>query len=316
VTQAIGRAYSLSDADAERAKHESGFLATARQPATSAEWARVSDVIKQELAPLVRELKQTLAACRAQTGVAPAHAVLCGGGARLRGLDSYLGEELGLDVVGISAEDSARIVGVQAATRGAQADACALAVGVALEGATGRAPYDLRKGPFIYRADFGFLRQKAGYLAAITLVLVAFAAGNAYAALYQLRKERGILADRLKTTSTEILGAPATVAEVEEKITPKKEEDPLPKSSAFDQVVEISRKLPPRQDVKLDVAELDVRKDKVMFKATTDSRKAIDDIEASLKGIECFSDIQRGKIVEDTATKEVDFQLTITSKCM
>jgi hypothetical protein len=73
--------------------------------------------------------------------------------------------------------------------------------------------------------------------------------------------------------------------------------------------------MPPREAVKLDVLELDIKKETVMLRGTTDSRPAVDDLEKSLKSIDCYSKVTRGKVVEDSQS-EVSFTLTASSKCM
>lgn len=315
VTQAIARAWNLPFEEAERAKHSDGFVASSAEPAPSEAWARISDIVKLELNPLVRDLRQTVAACRAQTGHGVRRAVLCGGGGRLRGMAPLFAEELNLPVGQVTADDAPRIVGDAAAARGVNPDAAILACGVALEGATGRASFDLRKGEFAYRADFSFLRAKAPTIVTAALVCIAFAAGNAYAALYKLRKEENVLEARLKATTTEVFGQPLSVEEVEEKLQPQKQDSPFPKSTAFDQLVEISKKLPPREKVKLDVQEIDIRKEKITLKATTDSLASIEEIQKSLKEISCFTEVTGGKAQSGTGN-EKQFTLTITSKCM
>ena len=71
--------------EAEEAKHRDGFIASTSEPATTEAWKRIHDVLVQELAPFARDVRQTLAACRARTGFQPIAALLVGGGSRLRG---------------------------------------------------------------------------------------------------------------------------------------------------------------------------------------------------------------------------------------
>lgn len=314
VTLAIARAWNLPYDQAEQAKHSDGFVASSREPAPSEAWARVSHVIQHELLPLVRDLRQTLAACRAATGVSPRRAVLCGGGGRLRGLSSFLAEQIDLPVGVVTADDAPRLVGEAAAARGMVGDSALLAHGACLEGATGRPLFDLRKGDLAYKADFTFLRAKAGYFAACALVLGALLAGNAYAALYKLRTEERILDERLRAETTAIFGAPISAGEVQEKMNPKKDASPLPKLTAFDQLVEISKRLPARDKARLDVLELDIKPQKITMKATTNSASSIDEIEKALLEHECFVEVQRGRVQSGTAD-EKQFTLTIVTKC-
>lgn len=319
LTQAIARAWNVPFEEAERAKHEGGFVASPVEPMPSfagehPAWAAVSDVLTKELGPLVRDLRQTFAACRAQSEVTPGRALLCGGGGRLRGLASYLAAELGIPVHAVSAGDAPRLVGAAAAARGTLADSALLAGAVVLEAASGRPAFDLRKGDLSYRADFSFLSAKAGPLAAGAFVCLAFWAISAWAELGKLRREEGLLDQRLAGATTELFGEPVSASGVKERIAPKEEQSPLPKSTAFDQLVEISRKLPPRDKVKLDVRELEIKPQKTFVKATADSAASIDEIEKRLKDVTCFDEVQRGKVQGEEGGKE--FSLTITTKCM
>jgi type IV pilus assembly protein PilM len=128
VTQAIAKTWGMSMEDAERAKHSDGFVASSRERAPSDAWARISETVTAELAPLARELRQTIAACRVQTGAEPTRVVLLGGGARLRGMASWLTDELELPVAGVSPDDGLRLFGP--ALRGRPADHALLALRV------------------------------------------------------------------------------------------------------------------------------------------------------------------------------------------
>jgi Tfp pilus assembly PilM family ATPase len=315
VTGAIARAWNMPTDQAEAAKHSDGFVASAIEPAQSPAWQRISDVISVELAPLARELRQTLGACRTQTGVVPRRVLLCGGGARLRGMVSWIGETLDLPVLTVADVNAAALVGPQLAARGVSLDLALSALGAALEASTGRPSFDLRKGEFSYRADFTFLRQKAAYLIGAAMFIVAFAAVDGFAAYYKVRAESRILDDKLKQATTELWGEAVPAEDVEVKISPKKDESPLPKHTAFDLLVEISKRVPPRDKSKLEIIELDIKKEKVTLHATIDNTAAIDEVEAGLKGLTCFTEFNRGKVTSGSADQK-DFTLTITSKCI
>ena len=67
VTEAIVRAWpNLSWEQAEQAKHSDGFVASQQQPAASDAWAKIHQALIGELTPFARDLRQTLAACRAK----------------------------------------------------------------------------------------------------------------------------------------------------------------------------------------------------------------------------------------------------------
>jgi Tfp pilus assembly PilM family ATPase len=313
VTAAIARAWNLPWEQAENAKHTDGFVSSAREPAQSPQWLKISEVLTVELQPLLRELRQTLAACRAQTGVAPRRVLLCGGGGRLRGLASWLSEGLELPVLTVAELNMGTLLAPGLAERGVVLDHALPALGAALEAAAGRPAFDLRKGEFSYRADFSFLRQRAGYLAGAVLLVVAFAAGNAWAALGKLKAEEAMLDEQLRVATTEMFGQPVAAEEVELRINPKIEPSPLPKNTAFDLLVDLTKHIPPRDKAKLEVAELTIDNERITLKGTTDATGSIDLIEKGIKEVPCMAEIQRGKVTSG-ANDEKQFNLTISSK--
>ena len=315
VTQSIAAGWpDMSWDDAERAKHDEGFIASSREPAPTDAWRRVSEQIRPALEPLVRELRQTIAACRAQTGAVVVRAILAGGGSRLNGLPGYLSEQLDLPVGIVTADDAPHLLGPMLTARGVPADTALLALGTALEGASGRPAFDLRQGALAYKQDFSFLRAKASVLVGCAILLVAFFAGDAYANLYKLRAERDVLDKRLAAETTEIFGAPVSAADLEGKISPHKEDSPLPRMTAFDLLVEISKKMPAKSDIKLDVMEMTIEPKKIFLKAIADSQASIDAVVKKLREIECFTDVTTGRT--DTVNDGRQFTLTIAMKCM
>jgi hypothetical protein len=96
---------------------------------------------------------------------------------------------------------------------------------------------------------------------------------------------------------------------------PTKEASPLPKMTAFDELVEISKHLPARSEGKIDVLELEIEPKKVTIKAVADGAQTIETIEKKLKDVDCFGEITSGRV--DTVADGKQFQLTISSgKCM
>ena len=86
------------------------------------------------------------------------------------------------------------------------------------------------------------------------------------------------------------------------------------KATAFDLLDQISRKVPPADKVKIDVAELDIRPKKTFIKGTADTGTAVDDIAAKLKEIDCFEDVTKGAVTEVSGGGK-QFTLNIASKC-
>ena len=206
VTEAIMRQWNLPWLDAERAKHSDGFVASQAEPPTSDAWARIHQATVAELQPLARDLRQTLAACRARTGFTVSAVLLVGGGSRLRGLSSFMTEQLAIPTWRIGSDDAAALAGPRIAAEAAQypIDSAAMTIGMAYDAAGGRPQFDLRSGSLAVKVDLSFLRAKALPLGAALIAVLAFASVSAYANLYRLRKAEKTLTTRLNAESPDI----------------------------------------------------------------------------------------------------------------
>ena len=321
VTEAIARHWNLGWADAERAKHSDGFIASTAEPATSEAWQKIHQVTATELAPFARDLRQTLAACRARTGFAPLAALMVGGGARLRGMAAFLTEQLGLPVWRPTAEDVAALSGprlVADAGGAAPIDSAAMAIGMAFDAAGGRPLFDLRSGALAVKVDFSFLRAKAMPLGVAALAIAAFAAGSAYADLYRLRKSEKVLTARLAEESAAQFGSARSAEAVLDSTGPggSSQASPIPKLTAYDIVLDISSHVPPKDKITLDLEHVTIDDTKVEINGTTKTSEEIDLLITELRKIECFkNNVQRG--ATDTLASGVKrFKLTVASPCM
>jgi general secretion pathway protein L len=322
VTEAVMRQWKLPWEDAERAKHSDGFVASQAEPATSEQWLKIHQVLVTELQPFARDIRQTLAACRAKTGFAPVAVLLVGGGSRLRGLASYLAEQIGVPTWRLSSDDITALAGLRLA-QGAQTlpiDSAAMTIGMAYDAAGGRPSFDLRSGALAVKMDLSFLRAKAVPLGAAVLAIAAFAAGSAYADLYRLRKAEKTLTERLATEREEIpmfKGKDLTAEDILAVQAPSAtgpKASPLPKATAYDLLVDISNKVPPKDKVTIDVDRLDIDDQKVDLSGTVKSAEEIDLLVNALKEIKCFKEITRGPTESEGELKK--FKLTITAQCM
>ncbi|MBA3463496.1 MAG: pilus assembly protein PilM [Deltaproteobacteria bacterium] len=319
VTEAIAKFWKLPWQDAERAKHSDGFVASQTEPATSDQWARIHSVTVGELQPFARDLRQTLAACRARTGFAPIAALLVGGGSRLRGMSSYLSEQLGVACWRPTPDDVIVLAGPRLGATSSQLpiDSAAMTIGMAYDCAGGRPQFDLRSGSLAVKMDLSFLRAKAVPLGAAVLAIAAFAAGSAYADLYRLRKAEKVLSTRLATESADVLGESKSADDVLASTGPGGVGvvSPLPKMSAYDILLEVSNHVPPKEKITLDIDQMQIDDVKVDLQGTTKTAEGIDLLVTELKKIECFKDVARGP-TDTQADGTKRFKLTITTACM
>jgi general secretion pathway protein L len=323
VTEAIQKYWKLPWEDAERAKHSDGFVASQAEPATSESWARIHQVLIAELNPFARDLRQTFAACRAKTGFTPSAAIIVGGGSRLRGLASFMSEQLGIPTWRLSPDDIAALAGPRlgAEVAALPIDSAAMTIGMSYDAAGGRPMFDLRSGALAVKMDLGFLRQKAVPLGAAVLLIAGFAALSAYADLYRLRKAEKTLTAQLATDSAAVFnGKSKTADEILDMDAPggggRPRLSPMPRLSAYDVLLEISKQVPPKEKITLDIDRLDITDQKVEMSGTVKSAEEIDLLVNALKEIKCFKKdgIVRGPTETEGELKK--FKLTISASCM
>ncbi len=323
VTQALAETYRLDEAGAERAKHAQAQLLTDATAIADPARRKLDTVLREALRPLLRDLRQTFAAARSQGMPAPRRLATIGGGARLSGLPELLEQELGVPVVALELPADLGFVRTGEEEPQVSGVALGMALGAGLGGGT---QVNLRKGELSFRSDYSYLRGKAGYLGAAVMALLACVALNAFASLRTLRKEAEVLEANLKRETTDLFGSPKLDgAEVTRELTrgPQSGIPPVPLLTAYDVLDEISRHVPPKDQVKLDILELDIKPKKTYLKATTASAKEIDLLVDALKKIDCFGDIQKGKVATVTgpgadAKEKVElkqFTLTIETTC-
>jgi general secretion pathway protein L len=249
----------------------------------------------------------------------PTAAIIVGGGSRLRGMASFMTEQLGVPTWRLTSDDVAALAGPRLAADATTLpiDAAALTVGMAYDAAGSRPQFDLRSGSLSAKMDLSFLRSKAVPLGAAVLAIAACAAGSAYADLYRMRKSEKILNKRLadesaqhfngqQKTASEILSATAGGA------IPTA--SPMPKMSAYDIMLEISSKVPPKDKITLDIDRLDISDQKVDMDGTVKTPEELDLLVAELKKVTCFKEIQRGPTSGETGA--LKFKLTIPAQCM
>jgi len=315
VTDAIARHWQLPTAEAERAKHSDGFIASSAEPAESEAWARVSEIVTAELAPLARELRQTFAACRARAGASVGYVVLVGGGARLRGVTSYLTEQLGLPVGRLPDADGDTLASARLGA--VTVDTAALCLGIIADAETGRPLFDLRQGSLAAKVDLSFLRAKAPTLAAAVIAMAGCITLSGWAAHYKLRKAEKVLVERLAVESTEEFGEPQTADQIlgTASTAAPGAVNPLPKLTAWDILLDINERMPPRDKITLDIDSIEIDAQKVQLKGTANTPDEVDAIEAALKGQPCFTEVTRGAL-QTVAEDKRQFEFSIKAACM
>jgi len=109
LTQAIAQAFKADHDRAEQAKRGEAYLVSAERPASSPLTAKLDAVLREALAPLVREIRQTLASFRASSKERIEAVLITGGTGRLKGLPAFLEGELGVPARFLAVRSSAEM---------------------------------------------------------------------------------------------------------------------------------------------------------------------------------------------------------------
>lgn len=325
LTEAIAQGFRLDVDTAEKAKRDLGFIGHAGMVAQTEPQAHMDACLREATRPFVRELRQTMAAYQASFGGMIERIWLAGGGARLVGLAEHFAEELRIGVEplppGAAAADQEEVLCLDTEMP--------VAVGMGFISLGGASRINFRKGEFAYKSDYSFLRARARHLGALAALVCFFATINALAGLRSLRGEHERLAAKLKQETIEVFGVARNDARAiseELKGSGSGAAPPIPTVTAFDVFDEIARHVPPADKIKLDILELDIKPKKTYIKATAESAKAVDDLAEGLSKIECFEEVQKGKLssVSAPATAGSDgkaasefkqFTFTINTTC-
>ena len=147
--------------------------------------------------------------------------------------------------------------------------------------------------------------------------VLACAAVDGTIALRRLSSEQQQLKERLRLATKELFGearSDATEVTAALKRSFRDEMAPLPRVTAYDLLDRISRKMPPAEEVAIDVQDLEIKSKKTSIKGTVDSAASLDDVVAKLKELDCFEEINKGPLTEVSGGAK-QFSLTINSKC-
>ncbi|MCC6750802.1 MAG: pilus assembly protein PilM [Deltaproteobacteria bacterium] len=313
LTEALRQGLQVGYDEAERIKEAHGVVSS--QPDELPAHERpVAEMLGRALAPLVREIKQSLWVYGAQLKCRPEALFVCGGTSLLRGLDGYLAAETGLPVERLSAASDPELPETGLTAEGEAVGT--LAVSLAL-GFGRRGELDFRQGEFAFKKTSSIFRDKLWQFVAAGVTVLLFAALGSYASLYALRKEEAALQLRLRRATREVFGEVMTNPKKVSRALrsgAKASGGAIPSKSAMDVFELISNNVPSAKAVKLDVTRLDIKPGKAYLTGTADSRSAIGEVVKALKDVKCFSDVATGTISEVGGEKK-QFSLTITTSC-
>lgn len=211
ITAAIAKAYGMSQAEAEAAKHRDAFLPHNGLPAMSDEQLDAGRVVARAMEPILREIAQTRMWLRATYKLEVTQLVLAGGGAALQGLPAYLREQTGLPAESFAPQ------------------------GLLVKGAAGHdlvrhaaalgAAYGAAKRPLLQLQDAGggasegsWVQERMSSLIAIGVAVMAFGALDTIAQVKALEAEQAAYEDELAEATLATFGEPLAASKIEPKL--------------------------------------------------------------------------------------------------
>lgn len=313
LTRALATELQLGLPEAAAWKEERGGVGDSLPP----ELERAGGALQRALVPVVRELRSTFKSYSARSRRKVAAVYLCGGTARLAGLEERWTQDLGLPARMLALPQDAA-PGIPEPSRAAAAQAYALA---ARAPAAARAPrFNLRRGEFAFKGHFDYLRDRLGLLAsyAATLLVLAIAAGVVRNSVLS-RRERQV---------------DAAFCDVTQKVLHRCEKDyqvalsllkgqgspaeALPRYSAVDLLAELTARLPKGDGGKplpVTFDQMVVDLERISLRGQTETTKDVDLLTNALKGYRCFRDVKQGKLEKTKDGSKVLFRLEIQVEC-
>lgn len=321
ITEAIAAKLSVPYEEAERLKIEMGHLPMPEETLVDDISKQVTEAIKEVIDELLLHLRQTLFTFHETEGVPVEGIYLCGGSSRLPSIDRYISDSLKLNVAYLNCTDFHF-------SRLDRADAhrhvIPQALALALKAAAGAGPdINFRKGEFAFKGDveqFGGSIRKIGIVIGLVvfLGLISFTAkyysvkrqiesmGKDVAALVR-QALPNIPARRARTPKAAISLIKGRQAEIDERISELKSVTGV---SPLDILKEISSVLPPRDELKLEVTDVSISKEKVTLDGMVQDFKAVDTVRQSLEKSGAFENVTSGN-VRKGVKGEVKFSMSM-----
>lgn len=316
ITTAISKKLNISLEEAEHLKRQEGTLLDPGE--TSDHNIEALDaIIKKSLRPWDLSLRQSITAATTDLGSAPSSFVLCGGSSQLKGIEHHIANITGLPTNGV------KRVSIQ--TLEGQGPEATLSYGLAhLIHSHRRDILNLRKGGLAPISNRSIFREKALVFSVAAVIALGLLMTNGWAKLARLKKEERVLSTQLYKETQTVLGKPMTnEAQVLNKIRRLRRSSggttlPIPNSSAYAILSEISRKAPPSDKVTLDVRKMNIRSRKLTISGTAGSASEVEEFVTSLKEIDCFKTVKPGTTTEvgSEDDKKSEFTINIESECM
>ncbi|MEZ4384010.1 MAG: pilus assembly protein PilM [Nannocystaceae bacterium] len=213
VTRAIQRTFKIEAEEAEARKLRQGVLPHAGAQ-LDGDQARIAAVVAKAFEPLIREVEHTRLWLRAELDCEVTVVRLVGGGAAIRGLMEYIGEQTGLAVEVAQPRESSTLKKVAGRDWGGATAALGAAVG-----ASRRPLIQLYTDAGSGGGEGSWIVERLSTVAMIGLAILAFGALDTMAKMQAYELEEEAYANELADLSQKIFGSEITdIGDLEAKL--------------------------------------------------------------------------------------------------
>ena len=318
LTQAIAKAFQIEMPQAEEMKVKQGQVSAFEKT------DRLSELLQKTIDEFLIQIRQTLFAFY-EKGEKTIEAVyLCGGGSRLSGLDQYISTRLRLNVSPLDVLDfSYTKISDPEAARPVIAPCMALLLRAVYP--TKTINLNFRRGEFAYKRDIQAISSNLRPLAVLAVAIFVLGLMYFVFTLYTFKGREKKMNKGVSTLITQGMpnppkkppeGAQSALSLLNSRIN--EANDRLKKlegsnaPSSFEVLKLISANLPTRQELKLDVDDMNISGDHVRLEGRTISYEAVDKVKASLEKVSQFKNVQTGNVrkgVQDEIKFSVSFDV-------
>ncbi len=314
VTQAIAKALNIPYDQAESWKHSKGHVAAgAEDPGTQAVYAVVED--------LQQQLKQTLFAFY-ESGEKPIEALyLSGGTSRLLGIDSFFSSRLNINVSQLDVLDDAFS---ELHDREGARHVVPTAFAEALRAVYPNkgAKINFRRGDYAYKKDIeqlgGTLKNIGIAVASVAVLAIAYFIIAYMTLSSQVDRMNKSVAKMVKSSVPDVKtggtqGAKQVVTALDGKISAindkLKRVEGEGSLSSLELLKMISAAMPPRDDMVLDIDDMNIAPERVRLEGRTVSYEGVDKVKAAMEKVKIFKNVQTGN-VRKGVRDEIKFSLS------
>lgn len=325
ITEAIAKRLGVPIEEAERLKIEMGRLSSEGEEFMMDDITKeVTGAIKGIMDEFLLHLRQTFFAYKDSEGSPVEGVYLCGGTSRIPGFDRYLSDSLKLNVTYLNCSDF-HFTHLDRAD--AHRHVIPQALSLALRGATGSgSEINLRKDEFVFKGDVeqigGSLRHVGIIIGLIIFLALINFTTRYYSVKRQIDKMRQdvvtLVRQALPGTPARAIATPKTAMSLikskEGEVTDKMNQlKAMSGTSPLDILKEISTSLPPRNEFKLDITELNVANDRVTMAGIVGDFKAVDTLKQLFDKSQMFTNATTGDVGKGLKG-EVKFKMSMDLK--